>query len=309
MNLKKPKFWDDKKKSLQSLILYPLTIITKIINLTKIKKKYSIKNLKTICVGNIYLGGTGKTPLTIKINNLLKSKFQSVIIKKEYSNQIDEQKLLKLNSNLICKKKRISALKEAKNRNFNLAIFDDGLQDASIKYNLSIVCFNSQIGIGNGLLLPAGPLRENLENLKNYDVVFLNGDKKNQDLINVLKKYNNNIEIFEGFYTAKNVERFVGDKKFLAFSGIGNPISFENILKKYKIQIKEKIFFPDHYNYSEKDIYDIKRKASENGLKIITTEKDFLRLSEKKQENIEYLKISLEIKNENEFVNYLIDRL
>ena len=109
--------------------------------------------------------------------------------------KLDEQKLLKLNSNLICKKKRISALKEAKNRNFNLAIFDDGLQDASIKYNLSIVCFNSQIGIGNGLLLPAGPLRENLENLKNYDVVFLNGDKKNQDLINVLKKYNNNIEI------------------------------------------------------------------------------------------------------------------
>ena len=209
MNLKKPKFWDYKKKSLQSYILYPLTLITKIVNLTKIKKKYSIKNLKTICIGNIYLGGTGKTPLAIKINNVLKSKFKSVIIKKEYSNQIDEQKLLELNSNLICKKKRISALKEAKNRNFNLAIFDDGLQDASIKYNLSIVCFNSQIGIGNGLLLPAGPLRENLENLKNYDVVFLNGDKKNQDLINVLKKYNNNIEIFEGFYTAKNVERFV----------------------------------------------------------------------------------------------------
>ena len=309
MNLIKPKFWDYKKKGLQSLVLYPLTLITKIINLFKIKKKYSILDLKTICVGNIYLGGTGKTPLAIKINNLLKSKFKSAIIKKEYSNQIDEQKLLELNSNLICKKKRIPALEEAKKRNLNLAIFDDGLQDASIKYDVSIVCFNSQIGIGNGLLLPAGPLRENLENLKNYDVVFLNGDKENEDLVKIIKKYNNNIKIFSGFYTAKNVERFVGDKKFLVFAGIGNPISFENILKKYKIQIKEKIFFPDHYNYSEKDIYDIKRKASENGLKIITTEKDFLRLSEKKQENIEYLKISLEIKNENEFVIYLIDRL
>ena len=71
----------------------------------------------------------------------------------------------------------------------------------------------------------------------------------------------------------------------------------------------EKIFFPDHYKYSEKDIYNIKEKASENDLKIITTEKDFLRLSEKEQENIEYLKINLEIKNENKFINYLIDRL
>tara|TARA_Y100000590_G_scaffold426417_1_gene535489 strand:- start:6012 stop:6941 length:930 start_codon:yes stop_codon:yes gene_type:complete len=309
MKLLKPKFWDYKKKSLLSLILYPLTLITKSINLFKPKKNFSISNLKTICVGNIYLGGTGKTPLAIKINILLNSKFKSVIIKKEYSDQIDEQKLLDLNSNLICNKKRILALKKAKERNFDLAIFDDGLQDKSVNYNLSIVCFNNQVGIGNGLLLPAGPLRENLENLENYDAVFLNGDEKNEELINILKKFNNNIEIFEGFYVVENVEKFVGNKKYLAFSGIGNPISFENTLKKYKIQIEEKIFFPDHYNYSDKDIYNIQKKASVNSLKIITTEKDFLRLNEKQQKNIEYLKINLEIKDEKKFVKYLIDKL
>ena len=82
------------------------------------------------------------------------------------------------NGNLICSKNRADCLETAQNQNYNLAIMDDGLQDKSINYDLSIVCFNTSEAIGNGFLLPAGPLRENISTIKNYDAVFLNGEKK-----------------------------------------------------------------------------------------------------------------------------------
>ena len=95
MNIIKPIFWN--KKNILSLSLYPLTCFIYIINLIKNfshKKKFS---LKSICVGNIYLGGTGKTALSIKINKILKKNYKTTFIKKKYDNQYDEQNLLKSN--------------------------------------------------------------------------------------------------------------------------------------------------------------------------------------------------------------------
>ena len=102
MNLKKPEFWLN--KNFTSLILLPLTIVTYLVNFFKkfsYKKKFKIKS---ICIGNIYVGGTGKTSLTILINQILKKKFKTVFIKKKYNNQKDEIKLLRKNGPLISKK-------------------------------------------------------------------------------------------------------------------------------------------------------------------------------------------------------------
>ena len=105
MNLIKPKFWDQNKLSLLSIIILPFTIITQAYNfLKKNKLKYKSK-IKTVCVGNIYIGGTGKTPLSLKINQTLSKKFKTVIIKKLYLNQKDEIKLLSNYAKLIVKKK------------------------------------------------------------------------------------------------------------------------------------------------------------------------------------------------------------
>ena len=308
MKFKKPNFWDQ-NKSIFSYFFYPLTIITQIINFLKKKNKKIKKNIKTICVGNIYVGGTGKTQLSIKINNLLKSKYKTVLIKKKYSDQEDEQKLLGLNGNLICEKNRIDALEIAEKKGFQVAILDDGLQDKKIGYDLSFVCFNYQLGIGNGMLLPAGPLRENLKNLKNYEAVFLNGNVKNENLINLIKKINHSIKIFDGKYFLSNNEKFDKNKKYLAFTGIGNPKSFENTLNEYKFKILEKIYYPDHYNYTNKDIIEIKRKAKNYGLSIITTEKDYLRLNDDNKKDIDFLKIDLKINDEEKFIDYLYNSL
>ena len=96
MKLKKPKFWDDKKISFLSIILFPLTVFITINNfILNFVSKEKFKRIKTICVGNIYLGGTGKTPLTIKLYHILRDlNYKVSTVKKFYKDQIDEQIIL-----------------------------------------------------------------------------------------------------------------------------------------------------------------------------------------------------------------------
>ena len=180
MKLNKPNFWDYKKPNFLAYILLPLTFPILIRNFfAKSFSKNKFHKIKTVCVGNIYLGGTGKTPLSIKINNLLKAQgLKSTVVKKFYNDQSDEQTLIKNYTNLICKKNRLDALNDAINQKFEFAIFDDGLQEKSINYDLKIVCFTNSQWKGNGFIIPAGPLREKIESLKNFDIIFINGYPK-----------------------------------------------------------------------------------------------------------------------------------
>ena len=237
MKLKKPKFWDYKKPSFFSYLLLPFSITIGLIAKINSKPKYLNSKIKTICVGNIYIGGTGKTSLAIKIKEILdKNNIKACFIKKFYPSQTDEQKLLSKNGTLFSNLKRINALNEAIAEGFEVAIFDDGLQDSSIKYDLEIVCFNNLNWIGNGLTLPSGPLRENINNLKSYENVFLNGNEESLIAIKEqIKRINPNININSGKYIPLNIGEFDKDQNYLVFSGIGNHKTFVEMLKNNKL--------------------------------------------------------------------------
>ena len=307
MKIKRPIFWDS--LNLIALLLIPFSLVIIILNFLKIFNIQKTFKIKTICVGNIYLGGTGKTPLTIKINNILKNKFKTVFIKKRYKDQIDEQKVLAKYGKLICLSFREIALKIAQTKKYQLAILDDGLQDKTINYDIKIVCFNSSELIGNGLVLPAGPLRERVSNILNYDVAFLNGEKNSEEFKKFLKKINPNLKIFKAKYIPTNIKTFKLNNEYLIFSGIGNPDEFKKTLKKCKFKIKKSITYPDHYAYKNSDIKQIKDIAKNKKLKILTTEKDYNRLSNKDKKNIQYLGIELKIEKELEFKKYLLNNL
>ena len=312
MKFNKPKFWDIKKPNLVALLLIPLTLPILLNNLIrKFKKRKKYADIFSICIGNIYVGGTGKTPLAIKSNNLLNAeKLNSVIIKKFYKNQLDEQLLIKKHSNLICKEKRLDAIKEANLKKFKYAIFDDGLQDKSLDYNLKIVCFNNLQWIGNGLIIPAGPLREKIDSIKEYDAVVINGDPKlNVNLIAELKRIKNNLKIFETNYEISNLNDFDIKLNYVIFSAIGNPKNFLNLLKKNNFNILKEFIFPDHYIYSDKDIESIINYSKSNNLKIITTEKDYLKINQKFFDEINILKLDVKILNEKKFKNFLIGKI
>ena len=304
MKFKKPKFWDYNKPNILSYLFFPvsllLTILKTLKNLTTKKKKYS--KIKTICVGNIYLGGTGKTSLSLKINKIFKDKIKTCFIKKNYSDQIDEQKILANCGKLFKSKNRSSSVKQAIEEGYELAIFDDGLQDPSINYDYNIVCFNIDNWIGNGHTIPSGPLRENIKNIKNYKNVFLNGNNENiDDIKKFIRNIDHNINIYQGEYIPLNIKEFDKNDKYLVFSGIGNHKTFISMLKNNKINIIKEMEFPDHYNYSIKEINKIISISKKLDCKIITTEKDYMRLNNNKE--IFYIKSELKIINQETFIN------
>ena len=194
MKLHKPKFWDKRGNiSIFSILLLPISLITLIKNYyedSKIKKNYY--DFRTICVGNIYIGGTGKTPLVNNLASYFKKRFKTFIIKKNYPSHIDEKKLLESKHKVIFEKTRELSLEKATREKAKIIIFDDGLQEKTINYDLKIVCFNSIKLDGNGLVIPAGPLRESLKSIKNYDIVLINGNinKETNNFINKIKDIN-----------------------------------------------------------------------------------------------------------------------
>ena len=311
MKFKKPKFWDYKKPNFVSYLLLPFVYLMNLINFFNKKEKIITDKIKTICVGNIYVGGTGKTPISIKINKILNNlNIKTAFVKKKYADQFDEQKILSSHGKLFCEKERSDALKKAIDEEIDVAILDDGLQDNKMIYNTTFVCFNIQNWIGNGLCLPSGPLRESLENLKKYDAVFLNGNGEEiNEIENIIKNIKPNIEIFKAEYILLDMKKIDLNQNYLAFSGIGNPDSFIKTLKKNKFLIVKNLKFPDHYSYSNKDISKIKNIAKDLKAKIITTEKDYNRLSETDSEGIEYLKVELNISNEEKLINFLKNKI
>ena len=302
MNFFKPKFWDKTNISFFSVLLIPIALTLKLLNFVKRSVTRSNQcSIPIICVGNIYLGGTGKTPLCIEIFSILKNlNMNPAFIRKKYDSFQDETNLEKQVGPIYQNTKRMEAIKEAIQNKVNIAILDDGFQDFSINKNLSIICFNEEQWIGNGMLIPSGPLRENLSALKRADCVFING-KKNIDTENEIYSKNKEIKIFYTKHKSKNISEFK-NKKVIAFAGIGNPINFFNLLKENNIDVIEEKEFPDHYNYSEKELKNLISRAKEKNAILLTTEKDYFRINKNYKKNINLLKIVVEIQNKDQFI-------
>ena len=297
IKINKPKFWD-RKIGLISILFFPLSLF--FIFFTFLKKKITKTRgfkIPVICVGNIYLGGTGKTPTSILLaNELSKLGKKPLILRKYYKNHNDEYSLIKnYFKNLIISKNRIEGLKEAEKSNFDIVILDDGLQDYKIKKNLNIVCFNSNQLIGNGMVLPSGPLRENLSILKNVEIVIINGSK-NINFENKILNINKKLEIFYSFYKPINLDQFK-NKKLLALAAIGNPENFFQLVEKNDLKIFKKKIFPDHYQFSKAEMQNILREAEMENYQVIMTEKDYYKINHYKLKKINYLRVSLEIYN------------
>lgn len=312
MILKKPKFWDYGKRNLLAYVLLPLTLPIMLNNFfLNLKKNKKNKKIKLICIGNIYIGGTGKTPMVINLFRVLKKFNLNVSIgKKFYKSHVDEIELLKKESNVIVDKSRKKIIQKAENSKIDCLIFDDGLQDKTVSYDIQFVCFDSKSWIGNGLLIPSGPLREKLNSLKKYDAVFLKNLNDNiDDKINLIRSYNSKIKVFSTNYEITNLNKFDTSKNYLIFSGIGNPKNFRELLEKNKFKIIEEIIFPDHFTYSKKNIDFIKKRSKEIDAKIITTEKDYLKISKIDPEDIEFLKVEIKIDDEINFLNFIKSKI
>ena len=304
MKVYKPHFW--KKINLTSILLLPISLIVRLIVLIR---KTFIRELRfeipIICIGNIYLGGTGKTPLSINLAkelSILNKK--PVIIRKYYKQHKDEYNMIKENFKyLIAKKDRTHGIKDAIKSGFDTVILDDGFQDYKIRKNLNIICFSKQL-LGNGMLIPSGPLRESIDSLKHAHIVIING-VQNLDFEKKLLRVNNEVSVFYSKYILIDIEKYKG-KKLLVIAGIGNPENFFELIEMQNLNIEKKLIFPDHYQFSKSEILNIINEAKKNNYQVVMTEKDYYRVKDYNLPEVQYIKVKLEITEKKEFLKKVL---
>jgi tetraacyldisaccharide 4'-kinase len=306
-------------------------------------------NSKVISIGNITLGGTGKTPLVIYLVQKLKERKLKVAIltrgykrkKKELTELVGENKNRipwtevgdepYLLASRLCdvpvvvfQDRGISGVCAEKKYQAEVLVLDDGFQHWKLSRDLDIVVIDATVPFGNLKLFPAGILREPLSCLKRADIFVLNKANQipnKQSIIRILRTYNQDAPIIESVYKVSSIEKMfdpssVDDRssfwaeekkmqgrKVLAFSGIGNPFSFEKSLKLLKVEVLKHHKFPDHFFYQKKDILNLEKDAFKLGADfMITTEKDSVRIPMMSELEIPIyiLKIDLVITNGQE---------
>ena len=307
----KPKFWDKKSNSFLSIILYPLSIVYYLANLLR-KKIFLIKRFETpiICIGNIYIGGTGKTSAAIEIFKILNGFKKVCFLTKGYGRKSnkdiylsevnvpnqnaedtgDEPLLLNKFGHVYISNNRVAAINNIIKLGYDAIILDDGFQDHQIYKNFNLICFDSTNWIGNGNLIPSGPLREPLTSIKLANFIVIKGEK-NKFIEKEIKTICPNIEII---YTENKVENIetLRNKNFIAFTGIGNPYSFFNLLLNNGIKILKQIIYPDHFQFTKENYKNFFEEAEKRNCNLITTEKDHVRISDQFKKKIYYTKLS-----------------
>ena len=306
---------------LVSYVLIPISLLYLLIfYLIRIfKTEYKI-DIPIICIGNINLGGTGKTSTLLEIINHFKINNKNIcvllkgyggkktIFKKvspdESAVQVGDEAIIYSNHvpTYISTNRRLAVKKILDDVNPDFILLDDGFQDKSLFKDKNILMVNGERGFGNKLCLPAGPLRELIKPaLKRAQFLIIVGNDKTK-----IESMYNDIEIdtltasIEPLYIDKN-------KKYLAFSGIGNNQSFFDTLINNNFNVPKTFEFADHHFYTEGELNNLKKIASENNLSLITTEKDFVRIPDEKRKGIECLKVEIKLPNIDEFMHKLVN--
>ena len=291
--LKAPKFWYLKKDSLLSNLLYPFSLIfrlgTKIRNILSREKK---TDLPIICVGNIVIGGAGKTPVALKIGNMLKQAgYNPHFVSKGYGGLEKNNTLVKDwhspksvgDEPLLLSEIAPTWIGLDRNKSFELAnengadciVMDDGFQNPSIQKDFSIIVINAEQGFGNKRVIPAGPLRESVHRgLSRTNLVITIGDIADT----VKNKIPKHIPIIEANFKIKEDDLILKGQKITAFAGIAYPEKFFNSLLLVKANIVDKISYSDHHIYTENDLLYLAEIANKNNSMLVTTKKDFVRI-------------------------------
>jgi len=293
-----PKFWS--KRGVLSYLLVPFSWIYVFLGSLR---KFFVKPVRlagmVICVGNMSVGGTGKTQVALWLaEQLTRKKVNFLIVTKGYGSSLrrakyvektdlasevgDESILLKGYGPVLAAKNIKAALPIIEKIKPDVIVFDDGLQNPGFIKDLNILVIDASRAIGNGKIFPAGPLRETVKSAINKSsIITMIGNQFCQDFSLI-----NNIESSgKPFLKAKirlSSEVNLG-KKYYAFTAIGNPGRFYDLLKENGIALVKTKSFPDHHNYTEAEIDMLKKYAKKHNYSLITTEKDYVKIPDDSQ--------------------------
>ena len=316
MNLTAPKFWK-KKSFLSSIFLFFSLIYIFIYRIYLLINKEQAIGIPVICVGNAIIGGSGKTPTVIKLRKILKKKYKNIFVltkgykgndkgpllvdlKSNFRSVGDESLIHAIHGKTCVSKNRVKGAYFCKNYKSDLIIMDDGLQSKNIKKNLRFLVIDYDYGFGNNRVFPAGPLREpskdSIDKAHAIIIIGKEGEKKfiiNKPIFYAKKK----------IYVKKKIK-----KNVFAFSGLGNNENFFNAVKE-KFDIKNFKSFPDHHVYKKSEIEQIISISQNEGLSILCTLKDYLKIPKEYKHQINFADLEIRFEKEKELFNFVTSKI
>ena len=312
--LKAPKFWYTKKDTILSRLLHPFSLLFRLG--TKIRNLISTTNKSTlpiICVGNIVVGGAGKTPVALKIGKMLiKAGYSPHFVSKGYAGIIktstlveswhspksvgDESLLLSDVAPTWIGIKRNDSIKNAENKGGDCIIMDDGFQNPTIHKDFSIVVINSSQEFGNKRVIPSGPLRESIKRgLTRTNLIVVIGE-----VTEFLKKViPNHIPIIPAKFNISTENKIFKGQRITAFAGIAYPEKFFNSLREQGAIIVKEVTFPDHHIFDENDLLSLAETANKTKSILVSTQKDFVRIPKSYRSLINTLEGEIFFENED----------
>ncbi len=313
--MKAPGFWYPERKTLFSELaakaLSPLSWL--FAAGTRIRKAFAYpyhSRRPVVCVGNVVAGGAGKTPTVLALAEILKKRgHHPVFVTRGYGGREvlarihpaqddaggvgDEALLLAARAPTWAGRDRAKAIREAEKEG-SMILVDDGLQNPNIKPMASILVVDGETGIGNGRMIPAGPLREPLAAaLARVSAMVIVGERDRQNIAAA-----STVPVFRARLVPDIPAGFPNFGSFVAFAGIGHPRKFFATARQMGLKVVSEIEYPDHYAYAEEDIDTLRLAAEEKGARLLTTEKDAVRLPAGFREEVVVLPVRLVFESE-----------
>jgi tetraacyldisaccharide 4'-kinase len=294
--MREPGFWH-RPSSWKSHLLRPLAALYGAAAARRLRRQGFDAGIPVLCVGNYHVGGAGKTPAVLALAKMLRALGETpVVLSRGYGGRLrgpvmvdpirhlagdvgDEPLMMSQDVPVAVARNRIDGVALAKSQRASVILMDDGFQNPSVAKDASLIVIDSERGLGNGRVLPAGPLRAPLEpQLARTDALIVVGDGKASAAVAAAVTSEGG-QVFAAQLTPdeKSVAALTGER-LLAFAGIGDPARFFRTLRASGLDIVRERGFADHHVFSESDLVSLLEDARRDQLTVVTTEKDFARL-------------------------------
>jgi tetraacyldisaccharide 4'-kinase len=329
--MRAPRFWWQPSPSLQASLLRPAGIIYTSIAAQRMRRQGEKADLPVICIGNFTVGGAGKTPTALAVAKILDAAGESpAFLSRGYGGRLrgpvqvrmkhtaldvgDEPILLSGMARTIVSRDRPAGARLSYEMGSTVVIMDDGLQNPSLIKDCAIAVVDGATGIGNGLPLPAGPLRApmNVQWPATDAVLIIGSGEPGRQIAEEAERRDKRV-FAARLEPAADAARSLEGRKVLAFAGIGRPEKLFDTLRACGAIVEAAHSFPDHHRYKATELTDLRQEAETRGLQAVTTEKDFARIAAVKDaepwRDLTVLRVQLRIENETGLRNLLLRRI
>ena len=294
--MREPAFWR-RPSSWISLLLMPLGAIYGLVAGWRLRREGFDAGIPVLCVGNYHVGGAGKTPTVLALTTMLRDLGETpVVLSRGYGGRLrgpikvdserhaaadvgDEPLMLARTVPVVVARDRIEGVALARSQGASVILMDDGFQNPAIAKDASLIVIDSDRGLGNGRVLPAGPLRAPLPpQLARTDALIVVGDGTAAEAVAATIAAGGKPVLSAHLRADDASVASLRGKRVLAFAGIGDPHRFFRTLRGCGIEVVRERAFADHHPFSQGEIETLTAEAKRDALTLVTTEKDLARL-------------------------------